>query len=136
MTVSEILDLLSPQLVLLVTGLLVLALDLILDEDRKGWLPPVAISGESVLRILTTHEYCVINVNRHRLFSLVDISPSGAGGSLFVVRFPLPSWLGGEAGNGRDVRLPYVRERGARQSRRRPHRLVCTGNGHGDMVWA
>ena len=41
MTTSQILSLLSPQLILLVAGLLVLALDLILKE--KGWLPYVAL---------------------------------------------------------------------------------------------
>ena len=45
MTVSQILGLLSPQLVLLLTGLLVLALDLIWGEERKGWLPYVALLG-------------------------------------------------------------------------------------------
>ena len=44
MTVSQILGLL-PQLVLLLTGLLVLALDLIWGEERKGWLPYVALLG-------------------------------------------------------------------------------------------
>lgn len=44
MTASQILGL-SPQLVLLVAGLLVLALDLIWDEERKGWLPYVALLG-------------------------------------------------------------------------------------------
>lgn len=45
MTVSEILGLILPQLVLLVAGLLVLALDLFLREQRKGWLPYVALVG-------------------------------------------------------------------------------------------
>lgn len=45
MTVSQILGLLSPQLVLLLAGLLVLALDLIWGEERKGWLPYVALLG-------------------------------------------------------------------------------------------
>ena len=45
MTVSEFLDLLSPQLVLLGTALLVLALDLILGEAKKRWLPYVALLG-------------------------------------------------------------------------------------------
>ena len=44
MTVSQILGL-SPQLVLLLAGLLVLALDLIWGEERKGWLPYVALLG-------------------------------------------------------------------------------------------
>ena len=45
MTVSEFLDLLSPQLVFLGTALLVLALDLILGEAKKRWLPYVALLG-------------------------------------------------------------------------------------------
>ncbi len=44
MTVSQILGLL-PQLILLLTGLLVLALDLIWGEERKRWLPYVALLG-------------------------------------------------------------------------------------------
>ena len=44
MTVSQILGL-SPQLVLLLAGLLVLALDLIWGDERKGWLPYVALLG-------------------------------------------------------------------------------------------
>jgi NADH-quinone oxidoreductase subunit N len=44
LTVSQILGLL-PQLVLLLTGLLVLVLDLIWGEERKGWLPYVALLG-------------------------------------------------------------------------------------------
>jgi len=44
LTVSQILGL-SPQLVLLLAGLLVLALDLIWGEERKGWLPYVALLG-------------------------------------------------------------------------------------------
>ena len=43
MTTSQILSLLSPQLILLAAGLLVLALDLIFKE--KGWLPYVALLG-------------------------------------------------------------------------------------------
>jgi NADH-quinone oxidoreductase subunit N len=45
LTVSEILGLILPQLVLLVAGLLVLALDLFLREARKVWLPYVALLG-------------------------------------------------------------------------------------------
>ncbi len=45
MTVSQILALLSPQLVLLLAGLLVLTLDLVWGEERKGWLPYVALLG-------------------------------------------------------------------------------------------
>jgi NADH-quinone oxidoreductase subunit N len=45
LTVSEILGLILPQLVLLVAGLLVLALDLFLREARKVWLPYVALVG-------------------------------------------------------------------------------------------
>jgi len=44
LTVSQIVSL-SPQLILLLAGLLVLALDLIWGEERKGWLPYVALLG-------------------------------------------------------------------------------------------
>jgi len=45
LTASQILSLLSPQLLLLLAALLVLALDLILGEKRRGWLPYVALLG-------------------------------------------------------------------------------------------
>jgi proton-translocating NADH-quinone oxidoreductase chain N len=53
LTVSQVLDLLSPQLALLVTGLLVLALDLILGEEKKGWLPYVALLGLAATFVAT-----------------------------------------------------------------------------------
>ena len=46
MTLSQTLALLSPELVLVVAGLVVLALDLIWrDEEKKEWLPYVALAG-------------------------------------------------------------------------------------------
>ncbi len=52
MTVSQILGLL-PQVVLLLAGLLVLALDLIWDEERKGWLAYVALLGLACTLVAT-----------------------------------------------------------------------------------
>lgn len=45
MTASQILSLLSPQLLLLLAALLVFALDLFWGQRRKGWLPYVALLG-------------------------------------------------------------------------------------------
>jgi NADH-quinone oxidoreductase subunit N len=52
LTVSQILGLL-PQLVLLLTGLLVLALDLIWGEERKGWLAYVTLLGLACTLVAT-----------------------------------------------------------------------------------
>ena len=84
MTVSQILDLLSPQLVLLVTGLLVLALDLILGETKKGWLPYVALLGLIGALVTTTtlwgerQEAGVFVVDSYSLFfQIIAVSATG-----------------------------------------------------------
>ena len=48
MTLSQTLALLSPELVLVIAGLVVLALDLIWRDDKKEWLPYVALAGLGV----------------------------------------------------------------------------------------
>lgn len=45
MTLAQILTLLLPQLVLAATGLVILGLDLIWREEKKEWLPYVALAG-------------------------------------------------------------------------------------------
>lgn len=54
MTVSQILGLL-PQLILLLTGLLVLALDLIWGEEKQRWLPYVALLGLAGTLVVTVN---------------------------------------------------------------------------------